>query len=120
MTTKSGDIILTLAMNAAEKALSTFREPPYMYNCAQTICAAFGRMDLLEEMKTCGGGRAPEGTCGALYGALMVAPERAEALKAAFAEKLGATCCRDLKGGSPRVACQDCVRVAAELLESQE
>ena len=72
-------------MNAAEKALSTFREPPYMYNCAQTICAAFGRDDLLDAMKACGGGKAPEGTCGALYGAMMVAPDKPDALLEAFA-----------------------------------
>ncbi|MBR5894435.1 MAG: hypothetical protein IKZ13_02690 [Akkermansia sp.] len=107
-------------MTAAEKALSTFREPPYMYNCAQTICAAFNRDDLLEPMKACGGGRAPEGMCGALYGAIQVAPERAEELKAAFIEKNGAWKCCDLKGGAQRVACQQCVAVAAQLVSSEE
>ncbi len=86
-----------------------------MYNCAQTVCAAFGREDLLESMKTCGGGRAPEGTCGALYGAMQLAPERAESLKAAFAAVNGATQCRLLKGEN-RVPCQVCVRTAVELL----
>lgn len=105
-------------MTAAEKALSTFREPPYMYNCAQTLCAAFERDDLLEPMKTCGGGRAPEGMCGALYGAIQVAPERAEAIKAAFVAENGAWKCSDLKGGTPRVACQQCVAVAARLVEA--
>ncbi len=102
-------------MNAVEKALSTFRQPPFMYNCAQTICAAFGREDLLESMQSCGGGRAPEGTCGALYGAMQVAPERAEELRAAFLAANGATQCRQLKGEN-RVPCQVCVRTAAELL----
>ncbi len=102
-------------MNAVEKALSTFRQPPHMYNCAQTVCAAFGRDDLLEAMKSCGGGRAPEGTCGALYGAMQVAPERAEEIKAAFLAANGATLCRQLKGEN-RVPCQVCVRTAAELL----
>lgn len=102
-------------MKRIEQALSTFREPPYMYNCAQTICAAFGREDLLEAMKSCGGGRAPEGTCGALYGAMQVAPERAEELKTAFCAATGATQCNQLKG-EHRVPCQTCVRTAAELL----
>ena len=102
-------------MKRIEQALSTFREPPYMYNCAQTICAAFGREDLLEAMKACGGGRAPEGTCGALYGAMQVAPERAEELKTAFCVATGATQCNQLKG-EHRVPCQTCVRTAAELL----
>lgn len=104
-------------MNAAEKALSTFREPPYMYNCAQTICAAFGREDLLEAMKSCGGGKAPEGTCGALYAAMTLAGDNAACVKEAFCAKHGACTCRDLKGGTPRVACQDCVATAAKLLE---
>lgn len=104
-------------MTTAEKALSTFREPPFMYNCAQTVCAAFGREDLIEAMKSCGGGRAPEGMCGALYGAIQVAPTNAEELKSAFTDVNGAWKCCDLKGGTPRVACQQCVRVAAELVE---
>ncbi len=102
-------------MNRVEQALATFRTPPHMYNCAQTVCAAFGREDLLDAMKSCGGGRAPEGTCGALYGAMQVAPERAEEIKAAFAAANGATQCRQLKGEN-RVPCQVCVRTAAELL----
>ncbi len=102
-------------MNTIEKALSTFRQPPHMYNCAQTVCAAFGRDDLLDAMKACGGGRAPEGTCGALYGAMQVAPERAEDIKAAFLAANGATQCRQLKGGL-RVPCETCVRTAVSLL----
>ena len=102
-------------MKRIEQALSTFRQPPYMYNCAQTVCAAFGREDLLEEMKVCGGGRAPEGTCGALYGAMQVAPEKAEEIKAAFCGVTGATQCNQLKS-EKKVACQTCVQTAAEIL----
>ncbi len=104
--------MLARVMKRIEQALATFRQP---YNCAQTICMAFGREDLLEEMKACGGGRAPEGTCGALYGAMQVAPQQKEALMTAFCEKTGATQCRHLKSDL-RVPCQDCVKTAAELL----
>ncbi|MBQ9095769.1 MAG: hypothetical protein IJY53_05490 [Akkermansia sp.] len=107
-------------MNAAQKALSTFREPPFMYNCAQTICAAFGREDLIESMKACGGGKAPDGTCGALYAAMTLAGDKAETIRTAFTATHGACTCRELKGGSPRVACQDCVKTAAALLEQLE
>lgn len=103
-------------MNAAEKALSTFRQPPCMYNCAQTVCAAFDRDDMLEAMKACGGGRAPEGTCGALYAATLLAPERAGEITAAFLSANGATRCRELKG-EHRVPCQTCVATAASLLD---
>ena len=103
-------------MNASEKALSTFRQKPCMYNCAQTICAAFGREDLIEPMQECGGGRAPEGTCGALYGAIQVAPHLEAALREEFNAVNGATMCRQLKGEN-RVPCQTCVSTAASILE---
>ncbi len=103
-------------MNATERALSIFRQPPHMYNCAQTVCAAFDREDLLPAMKDCGGGRAPEGICGALWGAMQVAPERAEGLKAAFCSANGSIYCRELKG-TGRVPCPMCVSTAVSLLE---
>lgn len=103
---------------AAEKALAMFRQEPYCYNCAQTVCAAFGREDLVEVMKVCGGGRAPEGMCGALYGATQVLPEKAAALTASFGAALGATRCRELKGEC-KVPCPVCVRTAAELVERE-
>lgn len=59
-------------MNVEEKALSTFRTEPWRHNCAQAVCAALGREDLLEAVSACGTGRAPDGVCGALYGALLV------------------------------------------------
>lgn len=62
-------------MNIEEKALSMFRAEPYRYNCAQTVCAALERMDLVEPLSACSGGRAPDGLCGALYGALQCSPE---------------------------------------------
>ena len=105
-------------MNAVQRALSTFREPPCSYNCAQTVCAAFGRDDLLEQMKACGGGRAPEGTCGALYAAMTLVPERAEAFAAAFRKANGSSLCRELKG-THRVPCQTCVSTVASLVEAE-
>ena len=102
-------------MNRVELALARFRQKPYMYNCAQTVCAAFGREDLVEPMAGCGGGRAPQGTCGALYGAMQVAPEKAAAILAAFSASCGASTCREIKGEN-RVPCQECVRRAATIL----
>ena len=102
-------------MKRVEQALATFRQKPYMYNCAQTVCAAFGREDLVEPMASCGGGRAPEGTCGALYGAMQVAPEKSAAILAAFTAANGASTCREIKCCN-RVPCQECVRIAATLL----
>ena len=102
-------------MKRVEQALAMFRQKPFMYNCAQTVCAAFGREDLIEPMASCGGGRAPEGTCGALDGAMQVAPEKAAAVLASFTAANGASTCRELKSGN-RVSCQECVQRAATIL----
>lgn len=67
-------------------------------------------------MQSCGGGRAPEGTCGALYGAIQVEPALEAQLREAFNAANGATTCRRLKGEG-KVPCELCVRTACELLE---
>lgn len=102
-------------MNVEERALSLFRTAPYCYNCAQTICAAVRRMDLLEAMAEFGHGKAPEGLCGALYGALQSSPEekRPEVLRR-FVSKLGYSKCKELKREG-RVSCPECVAAAASL-----
>lgn len=99
-------------MQRVDQALSTFRNP---YNCAQTVCAAFGRSDLLEPLATCGRGNAPGGMCGSLYAATLLAPDKAEALKQAFMAANGTLQCRT-KGVPCRLSCPDCVRTAATLL----
>lgn len=102
-------------MNIEEKALSTFRTEPWRHNCAQAVCAALGREDLLEAVSACGTGRAPDGVCGALYGALLCTPAQSrEELKRRFVEKLGYSHCRELKREGC-VPCRDCVASAASL-----
>lgn len=102
-------------MNVEERALATFRTDLWRHNCAQAVCAAVGREDLLEAVSACGTGRAPDGMCGALYGALLCAPEHSrEELKRRFVEKLGYSHCRELKREG-RVSCRDCVASAASL-----
>lgn len=95
-----------------DKAMAVFRNP---YNCAQTVCHAFNRDDLLEPVQGCARGNAPGGLCGALYGATCVAPAQAEQLKAAFLARNGAATCRELKAAG-KVPCPVCVRTAVELL----
>lgn len=106
-------------MKASERALSVFRQPPARYNCAQTICAAFGRDDLLDQMKDCSGGRVEGGFCGALYAAKYIAGKDHEAeVEEAFRSVCGAVRCRDLKSGELRVDCRVCIVTAADILES--
>lgn len=98
------------------RALKTFRQNPWKYNCAQSISAAFGREDMVPALGSCGGGRAPEGLCGALYGAITVAPYLREQLTHSFLEKRGAITCHDLKRKAG-ADCRLCVSTAAGLLE---
>ena len=107
-------------MNPRENALKTFRAPPENHNCAQCVAAAFGREDLVSALKDCGGGRAPDGVCGALYAALQIASEEKRAgIAREFAAKNGSEKCRELKQRF-RVPCPQCVATAADLLSASE
>ena len=101
-------------MNAEEKALSLFRQPPRHLNCAQTICATVDREDLLDEMQDKSRGQAPCGTCGALFAAMSLAPERAEEMRTAFTDTLGANTCSELK--ALHTPCPRCVLTAVRLV----
>lgn len=104
-------------MNAEEKALSIFRQPPRCLNCAQTICATMDREDLVESMQDKARGNAPGGTCGALFAAMALAPERAESLRKAFTQALGANTCAALKAA--HTPCPRSVTTAIRLLQGE-
>ena len=101
-------------MNAEEKALSVFRCPPRCLNCAQTICFAVDREDLVDSMKDRARGNAPGGSCGALYAAMQIAPQHAESILADFSAAQGAATCSALK--AKRIPCPDNVLTALRLL----
>ena len=93
-------------------------------NCAQSVLKAFQKEAALpdstiDHARHLGGGRAPEGLCGALYGAEMLAGEdeiRA-GLESAFTDIAGSTKCREIRGNN-RLSCSGCVALAAKLLET--
>lgn len=98
-------------------AISVFHRPPEDLNCAQAVLAAYhavsGDHSLpLAALKPCGGGHAPDGLCGALHAACLLAPNRAGELKAAFQSRIGALRCKEIE-----TPCTECVGTAAELLE---
>ena len=104
-----------------EHALKVFRQPPERLNCAQAVLHAWREVSgdtsiALADLKPFGGGRAPDGLCGALHAACMVAPGRAEALKQHFAARLGSLYCRELRAAKVH-PCETCVVQATELLE---
>ncbi len=99
------------------EAAKYFTLPGHPYNCAQSVALGAGRPILAEELRVCGGGRAPEGICGALHAALLLAPEESRgAIREAFRERAGALTCREIKGAA-KTPCLACVELAAELLE---
>ena len=101
----------------SNKAFELFTAVPKLHNCAQAVADGMGRSDLVPELAACGGGRAPEGLCGALHSALLlVKPEKRDAVKAEFSAAAGALTCREIKGET-RFPCAECVRIAADLVE---
>jgi hypothetical protein len=104
-----------------EHALKIFRQPPDRLNCAQAVlhawCEASGDTSImLADVKPFGGGRAPDGLCGALHTACMLAPDRAEALKQNFVARVGSLYCKELRAAKVH-PCESCVVQVAELLE---
>lgn len=100
------------------RAVELFTAVPKMHNCAQAVAAGAGEEELAAELKCCGGGKAPEGRCGALYAALRLTPEDSHAeLIDRFCAAAGAETCREIKAGNPPYPCVECVRTGAELVE---
>lgn len=102
-------------------ALSVFRKDPARLNCAQSVLFAWrevaGDTSLaVADLKPFGGGRAPEGLCGALHAACLIAPARAEQLKARFAARMGSPYCKELRAAKVH-SCEACVTQSVELLE---
>lgn len=92
-------------------------------NCAQAVALAWKdkkqpEADLHDRFSGFGHGRAPEGTCGALYAACEIAGEaHCELLKEQFRRQAsGHTACREIRRNRI-MPCVDCVATAAGLLE---
>jgi hypothetical protein len=104
-----------------ELALKVFRQPPDRLNCAQSVLHAWREVVgdtalAVADLKPAGAGRAPEGLCGAVYAACLLAPDRAEELKAAFVAGVGSLYCKEIRAAKMH-SCAECVAEAAGLLE---
>jgi hypothetical protein len=104
-------------------ALERFRRPPEPLNCAQSVLYAYQKVSgdtsiPIADMKRFGGGRAPDGLCGALHAACSVVPEKSEQLKTSFAAVTGSMFCRELRKANEH-PCEVCVTTSANLLESE-
>lgn len=100
------------------KAVELFTAVPKVHNCAQAVAAGAGEEQLAAELQCCGGGKAPQGRCGALHAALLLIPQElhAEVIER-FCAAAGAESCREIKAGTPPYPCVECVRTGAELVE---
>ena len=100
------------------KASEVFSEVPRKYNCAQSVAAGLNRDDLLPGLASCGGGKAPEGRCGALHAAMLISGEgEAGEIRAKFVAAAGSEFCRVLKQ-ELKFPCAKCVEIAAALAEA--
>lgn len=98
-------------------------------NCAQAVLCAFKEKfdvseDMIESFKAYGGGRAPEGVCGAFYAAKHIleksgAQEKVSELEKCFAEQAGAVKCHEIRQ-CKKLPCLGCVEKCSELLEKYE
>ncbi|THB65374.1 MAG: hypothetical protein D6E12_12785 [Desulfovibrio sp.] len=91
-------------------------------NCTQAILKAFqeesGVSDaVIKAAKSLGGGKAPEGSCGAFHAARILLGEQAVTPVAeAFEAEAGSTRCRRIRA-MKKFTCRDCVALSAKVLE---
>jgi hypothetical protein len=105
------------------KATDTFHHPQHRHNCAQAIANKWHSYlglppSIVDDMKAFGGGRSPEGMCGALYAGLELLPlaDSKKQMLDEFKNITGQTKCRDLKCDK-KVSCQQCVDIADQIIE---
>jgi hypothetical protein len=104
-------------------ALEHFRRPPERMNCAEAVFHAYQQISgdtaiAISDMKPLGNGRGPLGLYGALHAACTAVPDRAETIKARFAEVAGSVVCREIRRAQQHT-CEVCVAEAAQLLEDE-
>lgn len=91
-------------------------------NCAEAVAEAWQKvsgedLELTENLSKCGSGRAPQGWCGAIYAAQLVADEdRKAVITDRFADAAGSLLCREIRSAR-KLSCTACVELAAGLLE---
>jgi len=102
------------------KATDTFHHPDFNHNCAQAVAYHWKELypdtSVVEKYVEYGGGRAPQGKCGALFAAMNASPDHAQEIEQEFFQQVGATTCREIKTVS-KTPCLRCVEVADLLVE---
>ena len=118
---------MNMKSKMTESAIEHFRgiNEKMKVNCAQAIALAFKEKfsikdETIQEQKKNGGGKAPDGNCGALHSALEILgkqyPDKAEELKCYFSKTAGSCECSEIKK-IKKLTCVQCVELTAIYLE---
>jgi hypothetical protein len=96
----------------------------HLGNCAMAVAAAWldahqGNPGEVEKFRTCGGGRAEGGLCGALYAAIQYRPDKKDELIQEFRKRCNGILCSEIRP-LQTLTCNDRVSIAAELLDNLE
>lgn len=97
------------------KAEDVFHQTEKRYNCAQSVLKLHAvEEEKVDEFKAFGGGRAPEGVCGALHAALdLLHPDTHEEVRSEFKEHAGSEKCREIRQLG-KLSCLECVKLGAK------
>lgn len=101
-----------------------FHVKPENANCAQSVLRGFQKElnvpeNLIEKFRSYGGGRAPEGTCGALFAAdFLLEKISKDSIQGDFVQKAGSFSCREIRRKN-QLSCLQCVGMADELLSEK-
>ena len=109
-------------MKETAKAYYLGKKGPQRLNCAQSIAETLREKFPLDEanmklFSTCGGGRAPEGYCGAFYATKSIleryAPQSAAEKMESLQSFAGSLKCREIKALKKK-SCLECIGQAVE------
>ena len=95
-------------------------------NCAMSVAYGYARgtgkselesVDAAQTFRGFGGGKAPEGYCGALYAAQLMQPDHADSIEDFFKRcSRGCTKCQEIRPDKI-IPCNRCVELAGEALD---
>ena len=98
------------------------------FNCCQAVLKAYSEQTemtdnfIADNFRKYGGGRAPEGMCGAVYAAVILLKDQPESLNSVideFTQNADACSCRGIKTAG-KLPCRDCVELVGQLLADKD
>ena len=93
-------------------------------NCAQSVIDAFNKTMYeifeLDDFSSCGGGRAPDGECGAFYACKIIlgncCPEKIPDLESYINDIAGSAKCREIRKAG-NLKCIDCIEHCTKFIK---